>query len=305
MFWLLDVVSPTEKHAAVVALQSAEEREYRHRRGGRYTSTEYHNVARDLDGALIAFANNSLLGDEVQRNSGIGDPVVLSVSRLTGRVTTAEFVDKRIDLRFHVIMFVAVGFSTTMGVAAGFGTIGLWRRSPTRYRTPVLLAAATLGAGVGVWGFLIRENAVEGDVADAIEVPTDVVAFGSTAELSDWTITLTSPVDAPANPATDEILEHFDLVAVDLEVTYRGTATQVVTGSPGDGLFIDLVDVDGNVAMRVDWDLCDEAREHNLSFVEFGETARGIECFVVPHGFEPAFVVPITDDTAALRTGRG
>ena len=304
VFWLLDVVSPTEQHPAVVASQTAEEHEYRRRRGGRYTSIEYDNVARDLNGEMIAFASNSLLGDEVQRHSGVGDPVVLAVSRVTGRVTIAEFVDERIDLRFHPIMLVAVGFSTTMGIAAGFGAIGLWRRSPARPRTPVLIVATTVGVAVGLWGFVIRENAVEADAADAMELPTDVVEFGSTAELSDWTITLMSPLDAPADPVTDGILERFDLVAVDLEVTYRGTATQVVTGSRGDGLFIDLVDVDGELAMRVDWYLCDESREHGLSFVEFGETARGIECFVVPHGFEPAFVVPNTDDTAALRIDR-
>ncbi|MFF9498535.1 hypothetical protein [Streptomyces sp. NPDC014656] len=279
--WTAEAVAPVDReHAVAVRVTDLD--------GDGHERYGYDLEARTTDGRTIPLAGGSARVDRVRS----GEPVVVTLSRATGRPLAVRHVEGEANLHHHTGAVVLV-------VAAGlFAAAVAWRRRPLLRAASAVLpfAPRLLAAAVTVAALVLAGAApLDRDPADGSRssldgmgiyrdpafFPDRVVGVGTEAEVDDMAVTVRAPAAtvAPA-PGAGTALR---VVAVPVVVrgTGQGTGTHLPVVLIGEG--------EGD-AQLLRWSRCGEEPGALDDTFAPGETT-GRLCFAVPQRFDPRYLV--------------
>ncbi|MFI8324257.1 hypothetical protein [Streptomyces sp. NPDC085529] len=280
--WTVEAVAPVERHHAVImkvdddpGLSDGHER------------FDYVVEAMTTDGRVLALA----AGQERVNHLSLGEPVIVTLSRATGRPLSVRHRDGEVELHHHPWAVLAV-------VLAGlFTAVVAWRaRALLRAGSAVLpfaprLVTATLtAAALLLAGNALLDAETYGDSRhvpdgmgihrDAKSFPKQVVPTGREARLDDLHVTARGPA-ADSVPAGDDTR----LRIVSVPVTVRNPTPADIPWVP-----VKLIGEGPGVPQLLLGGRCgDEPGASDGSFAR-GETT-GRLCFAVAQRFEPRYLI--------------
>ena len=306
LLWAVDAMAPSTAHRAVAISNTVEiddslagqvAASRRHRE-----STFYRNRALGVDGRMLAYGDDSVLGPEVQRRIGYGDPLIIRVSALTGRAVEVRDARGSIDLVRHRYMLMVVGGAGVILVAGAFFVRFTWRSFDRSSFAAVVGAGLVTAMVLGGWWFGYDQRAVRGPAdRPPRAVPGTVVAQGDVLDGADWQVRVERPVQRVPAGDLPEGLRSLAVARISLEMAYSGDERQSLTGVIGGQLRAELIDAEGARALPVDAGTCgSRPGPPGLPVVETGRTDEAVACFVLPDGFEPRYLVTDADTGAAL-----
>ncbi|MFD8012983.1 hypothetical protein [Streptomyces sp. NPDC058955] len=297
--WTVEAVAPVERHHAVIMQVDDPDTTDGHERFG------YALEAMTTDGRVIALAD----GQERLAHLSLGEPVIVTLSRATGRPLSVRHWDG--DTQFHhhpwaVLAVVLVGL---------FAAVVLWRVRPLLRAAsavlpfaPRLVTATLAAAALFLAGHALLDGETRGDsrhVADGMGIyrdeesfPKQVVPVGQEAKLDDLFVTARGAA-ANVGPATGDDTR-VRIVAVPF--AGRNPTPAAVPWVP-----VKLIGEGPGEAQLLLGSRCgDEPGASDGSFAR-GETT-GRLCFAVSQRFEPRYLVLTRGGTTLaldVRSGTG
>ncbi|WP_031007982.1 hypothetical protein [Streptomyces sp. NRRL F-5727] len=282
--WTVEAVAPVERHHAVIMRVDDDPGDL----SDGHERFDYRLEAMTTDGRVVALAG----GQERVDHLSYGEPVIVTLSRATGRPLSVRHGDGEVELHHHPWAVLAV-------VLAGlFAAVVAWRARPLlRAASAVLpfaprLVTATLAAAALVLaGHALLDRETHGDsrnVADGMGIyrdekvfPKRVVPTGREARLDDLFVTARGPA-ADVVPATGD--------ATRLRIVAVPFAGRNPTAADIPWVPVKLIGEGPGEAQLLRASRCGgEPGASDGSFAR-GETT-GRLCFAVAQRFEPRYLI--------------
>ncbi|MFF2774347.1 hypothetical protein ACFVU3_05510 [Streptomyces sp. NPDC058052] len=296
--WTAEAVAPVERHHAVILRVNDADGAEGHERFG------YDLEAMTGDGRVIALAP----GQERVDRLSIGEPVIVTLSRATGRPLSVRYAEGDVELHHHTTAIVLVT------VAGLFAAVVAWRARPLLAAAsavlpvaPRLLVAAVTATAVAVTAVGILDRETGGDirhVADGMDIygdpeffPERVVAVGEEAPLDGVFVTARGPAAEVTTPGPDPALR---VVAV--PVTLRNPTPETVLT-----VRLVLIGEGQGETQMLRGSRCGDEPGALVGTFPHG-TTTGRLCFVVAQRFDPRYLILERGDTSLaldVRTGPG